>query len=331
MSTPFTLMLATSSEGVHRLERGGDAWSATWHRTTAPANCVLVTVDGAVLVGTQGDGLHRSEDGGVSWRRSGLDNGIVKSLAVSPADPGVVYAGSKPAMVHRSADGGRTWEPCPSFDHIRGRRLWRQPAERPSTPYVQALAASPKEPDVVVAGIEAGAVVRSEDGGRTWSNHTAGACRDCHYLHFHPDGTHVYEGGGGVRKPGVALSADRGTTWSRPDDGLDINYGWAVAADPADPEIAYIALSPGAMKAHSDADAQAGLFRKDGSSWTRMTGGLPQPLDHMPYALITHPQTPNYVLAGLSDGQLWETFDRGESWAMLDTRFPAIHRAMAAA
>jgi photosystem II stability/assembly factor-like uncharacterized protein len=282
-----------------------------------------------VLAGTQGDGLFRSDDAGSTWTPSGLEGSIVKSVSFCAAEPATAYAGTKPPHIFRSDDGGRSWSELESFRNVRGRSIWRQPAERPSTAYVQALACSPTDPDVVVAGMEAGAVVRTTDGGRTWSNHLKGSCRDCHSLHLHPDGQHVYEGGGAVRKPGVAVSADRGETWERPADGLDLAYGWAVAADPADPGIVYISLSPGPMKAHSEGQAEAGIFRRDGDGpWQRLGGGLPEPIPDMPYALITHPGTPGYLLAGLANGDLWETDDHGESWRLAAVRFEAVHRVL---
>ncbi|MDQ3771334.1 MAG: PQQ-binding-like beta-propeller repeat protein [Actinomycetota bacterium] len=298
--------------------------------TKEDARCVATSSDGSVLVGTQGNGLFRSDDGGSTWATSGLEGKIVKSIAFCHADPMVVYAGTKPPAVHRSDDGGRSWRELDAFQKIKGRRLWRQPAERPSTAYVQALACSPGNADVVVAGMEAGAVVRTTDGGATWSDHLAGSCRDCHALHFHADGKHVYEGGGGTIKAGIALSADGGRSWERPTEGLDVKYGWAVAADPADADRVYLALSPGPMKAHSDSDAQAAIFRREGSaSWQRLQGGLPQPLDHMPYGFLTHPSAGGYLLAGLSNGDLWGTNDRGDSWSKMDASFTSVHRALA--
>src|SRR5262249_9655624 len=117
--------------------------------------------------GTQGRGVLRSADGGKTWRPAGLDGRIVKSLAVSRTEPGVVYAGTKPALVFRSRDGGKTWTELDAFRKIRSRWLWISPAEKPFTAYVQALAVSPNEPGIVLAGIEAGAVVRSSDDGQT--------------------------------------------------------------------------------------------------------------------------------------------------------------------
>jgi len=128
-----------------------------------------------VYAGTQGNGVLRSDDGGKTWRAAGPAGRIVKSLAVSRTKPGVVYAGTKPALVFVSRDGGQTWEELAGFRRIFSRRFWLSPAEKPFTAYVQALALSPMEPGVAPAGIEAGAVVRSSDGGRTWSGHRRGA------------------------------------------------------------------------------------------------------------------------------------------------------------
>lgn len=263
MTSPFSALIATTGRGLERLEKAAGTWTHSAALEGSDVRCVAATADGVVLAGTQGDGLFRSDDGGVTWTRSGLDGHIVKSISFCEDAPTVVYAGTKPPTVHRSDDGGRTWRELESFREIRGRSLWRQPAERPATAYVQALASSPRDPDVAVAGIEAGAVVRTLDGGRTWSNHLNGSCRDCHALHFHPDGRHVYEGGGGVMAVGVAISDDQGGTWQRPSGGLDVKYGWAVAADPEVADRQYIALSPSPMKAHSDSNAQAAIFRRD--------------------------------------------------------------------
>lgn len=221
--------------------------------------CLASSQGGLILVGTQGNGVLRSDDAGVSWTPSGLDGLIVKSLAISPADPNVVYAGTKPPKLYKSENGGRDWEELPALQRVR-KWWWRQPAERPSVPYVSALAPAPTDPDVVVAGIEAGAILRSDDGGATWHGHLRGAVRDCHALTFHPKGRYVYEGGGGVRKPGAAISNDAGLTWQRVSEGPNVNYGWAVVGDHADPKTWYVALAPGAMKAHIDGKAEAYLL-----------------------------------------------------------------------
>ena len=44
----------------------------------------------------------------------------------------------------------------------------------------------------------------------------------------------------------------------------------------------------------------------------------------MPYALVA---TQERLLAGLADGQLWESVDRGERWMRSELRGDALHRA----
>ncbi len=109
---------------------------------------------------------------------------------------------------------------------------------------MQAIALSPCDPARIVVGIEFGATVVSDDGGRSWSNHRRGSLRDCHGLRFHPsDGSWVYEAGG--TGGGAAFSRDGGRTWTQAREGLDRHYGWAVAADPLEPATWYVSLAPG--------------------------------------------------------------------------------------
>jgi photosystem II stability/assembly factor-like uncharacterized protein len=210
-----------------------------------------------------------------------------------------------------------------SFRRIPGRRFWFSPAESPFTAYVQAIALSPADRNVVLAGVELGAVVRSADGGETWSRHRRGSLRDCHSLTFHlTDRRWAYEGGGS----GGAISADAGETWHQPRDGLDRRYAWACAAHPRDPETWYLSASPSPYRAHGEGDARAFIFRRSkGHPWRKMQGGLPQPLSYMAYALIVHRSAPDDLYAGLSSGEVWHSSDQGESWERLPFHLGGIH------
>jgi photosystem II stability/assembly factor-like uncharacterized protein len=193
---------------------------------------------------------------------------------------------------------------------------------------VQAIALSPTDPEVMLVGIEFGAVVRSTDGGKTWAGHRKGALRDCHSLTFHAvDGDWAYEAGG--TGGGAAVSRDGGETWRQPRAGLDRHYSWAVAADPARPGVWYVSVSPGPGKAHSAGNAQAYIFRSSGgAAWQRLGGGLPQPLDHMAYALLTDPAAPGHLYAGLSNGDVWGSTDHGDTWRKLSFNLGGIHRTL---
>jgi len=76
--------------------------------------------------------------------------------------------------------------------------------------------------------------------------------------------------------------------------------------DIADQSVWYVSVSLG-VRAHPTTSAQQ-IFGSTGGAWTRLAGGLPEPLDHMPYALVTGPNA-GEVVAGLSNGEIWKSRD----------------------
>lgn len=306
-----------ASEGMARAELGADGqWRTEVVGEGHDVRCLAVDPSRPEIIfaGTQGGGLLRSADRGSTWTASGLDGKIVKSIAVSPHESEVVFAGTKPAHLYRSEDGGASWKELRGFRKIPWRWLWFSPAEKPPQAYVHAISISPTEPDLLLAGIEFGAVVRSQDGGRTWSGHRRGAIRDCHNLTFHAhDGSWAYEAGASLGAG--AISRDGGRRWRQPKRGLDRRYGWACAADPEDPELWYISVSTGPNQAHSWDDARAVILRANGKGgWQKLAGGLPDPLDYLPTTLLTDPSAGGHLYAGLSNGHVWFTGDCGDHW-----------------
>ena len=280
-----------------------------------------------VYAGTRGEGVLRSDDRGKTWRPAGLAGRVVTAVSTSPSQQDVVYAGTKPAHLFVSRNAGATWHELPAFRRIPGRRLWFSPAEKPFIGYVQAIALSPQDPNRIVVGIESGATVMSSDGGETWSRHLRGSLRDCHGLVFHPvDGDWVYEAGG--TGGGATFSRDAGSTWVQAGRDLDRHYGWAVAGDPDRPSTWYVSVSPSPCKAHGGQSAEAYVCKYDGAAWQRLAGGLPQPLAHMPYAIVADPDIPGDLCVGLSNGDLWHSCDHGENWEKLPVELPGIRRSL---
>jgi hypothetical protein len=330
------MFIANTGHGITRASRAGNGvWSVEHLLSDHDVRCLASDPLNPKIVyaGTQGKGVLRSEDRGKTWRLAGMDGHIVKTLSVSRSEPGALYAGTKPAGLFVSRDRGESWDELDAFRQIPGRWLWLSPAELPFTAYVQGIALSPINANVIVVGIEAGAVVRSADGGRTWTGHRKGALRDCHSITFHAsDGDWVYEAGG--TGAGASFSQNAGEHWTQPREGLDRHYGWACAADPVKPDIWYISASPlpkgfGPPPAHVEGKADAGIFRMKGNSrWEMLTGGLPQPLNSMPYALLTAPDTPGHLYAGLSNGDVWHSANYGDSWQQLPFNLGGIHRTL---
>jgi hypothetical protein len=321
-------LYTATGDGIVRLEEAGSGWTAETSLGGSGAQCVAVDPRDAdsVYAGLREGGVRRTADGGRSWVDCALPEPGVFSITVSAAD-GAVYAGTEPSRLFRSDDRGESWRELETILELPSQPTWSFPP-RPWTSHVRWIAPSPHDGDLLLVGIELGGLMRSTDGGATWQDHRPGAQRDVHSLAWHP---HVegraYEAGGG----GAALSRDWGETWQEADDGRDRHYTWSVVVDPDDPELWYVSASTGPFAAHGRGDPQARIYRRRaGEPWHPLSGGLPEPLPAMPYALVA---ANGRLFAGLADGQIWESTDRGDSWVARTTPgdpVTAVH-ALAAA
>jgi len=301
-------LYAATGDGIARLdERGGD-WAVELSLRGSGAQCLAVDPNDAdaVFAGLRTNGVQKTSDGGRTWTDCALPQPGVFSLAVGARD-GAVYAGTEPSALFRSGDGGRTWRELEALLALPSRPTWRFPP-RPWTSHVRWIAPSPHDGDLLLVGIELGGLMRSTDGGATWEDHRPGAQRDVHSLAWHPRvAGRAYEAGGG----GAAFSEDAGETWRPADEGRDRHYTWSVAVDPGDPELWYLSASTGPFAAHGGRDPEARIYRRATDQWSALSDGLPDPLPAMPYALVA---ADGRLFAGLADGQIWESNDRGDTW-----------------
>lgn len=319
-------LLAATGDAVARISERDGAGSVELLLEDVGAQCVALDPSDPrrVFAGSRGRGLWRSANGGASFEDAGLPAKDVFSIAVGPLD-GAVYVGCEPSMLFRSRDGGASWEELSSLRGIPSAPSWSFPP-RPWTSHVRWIAPSPHDADRLLVGIELGGVMLTDDGGATWTDHRPGAQPDCHALAWHPSAEgRAYESAGG----GAAWSFDGGSTWRAADEGRDRNYTWALAVDPDDPERWYLSASPGPMQAHGSRSAAAHLYRwEDAGPWERLTDGLPDPIDSMPYALTV---ADGSLFAGLADGSLYRSDDRGESWIGLRLEGSALPAILALA
>ena len=303
-----TRIYAATGDSVARLDEAGDSWGVTLSLVGSGAQCLAVDPSDpeTVYAGLRGGGVRRTSDGGRTWVDCGLPAPDVFSLAVSRAD-GAVYAGTEPSAIYRSDDRGETWRELRALLELPSQPTWSFPP-RPWTSHVRWIAPSPHDGDVVLAGIELGGLMRSTDGGETWEDHRRGAQRDVHSLAWHRQVEgFAYEAGGG----GTARSVDWGESWRPADEGRDRHYAWSVAVDPDDPELWYVSASTGPFRAHRPGNPDAYVYRRENGSWRPLAGGLPDPLPAMPYALLA---IEGRLFAGLANGELWQSSDRGDTW-----------------
>jgi photosystem II stability/assembly factor-like uncharacterized protein len=253
---------------------------------------------GRAWCGTSRAGVFRSDDGGVSWRPVGLAGRLIMSVTASPVDPDVVWAGTEPSEVWRSADAGTSWEQASRLETLPSSSEWSFPP-RPDTHHVRWIACHPLDSDRLWVAIEAGALVSTIDGGRTWRDRVPGGPWDTHELAVHrdaPDALRVSAG------DGYFESDDGGRTWRSPGAGLDVGYLRSVAIDPEQPEIVVVSAASGPHSAYVAGRSDGRLYRRVArGQWERIRDGWPE-----------EPSTIAPLLcAGLAAGEIWAADERG--------------------
>jgi photosystem II stability/assembly factor-like uncharacterized protein len=171
--------------GVYRSLDGGKTWAHLGldgteriHRIVlhpTDPNVAWVAALGKAWADSPERGLYKTEDGGTTWKRvlyADEQTGAC-DVAIDPRNPNKLLAsmwtyrrqpwffrsGGPGSSLHISWDGGTTWKKLTPEDGLPAGDLGRI-----------GLGVSRSNPDVVYAMVEAkkSALLRSEDGGRTW-------------------------------------------------------------------------------------------------------------------------------------------------------------------
>lgn len=178
---------------VYRSEDGGRSWNSLpaaprhapgIHRTALNAIWYLAAApDGRLYAGIDPAGLFYSDDRAETWKpvaplnehptrdswepaRGGFS---LHSIHLDPGNPARLWAAVSAGGVYRSEDGGATW--TPANDGVRAENL---PTPYPHTGHnVHRLVMHPARPDRLYRQCYHG-TWRSDDGGRRWTEITAG-------------------------------------------------------------------------------------------------------------------------------------------------------------
>lgn len=269
-----------------------------------------------IFAGTVDAGLLRSTDGGKTWEEVGEFDDRVTAVTSSPHDDEVVWAGTEPSAVYRSDNGGETWTHCDGLTDLPSAERWSFPP-RPHTHHVRWLSVDPHDPEQVYVAIEAGAFVRTTDGGETWEPHPEGARLDNHTLGTHPEAPgRVYTAAG----DGYAESTDGGETWTHPQEGLEHRYVWGLAVDAADPDTVVVSAASGARTAHRTATADAHVYRRTNGVWEHAMEGLPEP-SGMVRAVLDSGHSAGEFVAVTNRG-VFLTTDGAQSWEEVAIDWP---------
>ncbi|MBX5446102.1 glycosyl hydrolase [Sphaerobacter sp.] len=277
-------------------------------------------------------GVWKSTDAGATWRN--ISDGFFKTasvgaIAVSEADPNVIYVGMGESCirgnvshgdgVYRSDDAGATWR------HLG----------LAETRHIARVRIHPKNPDLVYVAAfghafgpnEERGVFRSKDGGQTWEkvlyrDENTGACD----LSMDPNNPRVLYAAmwearrspwslvSGGEGSGIFKTTDGGDTWVELTNNPGLPQGLkgriGVAVSPAKPDRVWALIEA----------KDGGLFRSDdgGATWTRLSDN-PE-LRQRPWYymhIFADPVNPDvlYVL----NLRFWKSIDGGATYIGIPT------------
>ena len=213
----MNLFAGTASGGVFVSTNNG----TTWNTTGLTDICVFALVvshneaGGTNLFAGTDEGVFLSTNNGKSWAavNTGLTDGFVISLAVSPASGGTgstnLFAGTYGGGVFLSTNNGTTWNTTGL-----------------TNTYVRTLAVSDSN---IFAGTDHGEVFRSTNNGASWTPVKIGL-RNTVVTAFAFNGTNLFSGTNGA---GVFLSTDNGTSWNSASTGLRNTCVYTLVVSPA--------------------------------------------------------------------------------------------------
>ncbi|MFQ5857724.1 MAG: WD40/YVTN/BNR-like repeat-containing protein [Anaerolineae bacterium] len=220
---PATLYAGLYGENLYRSTDAGQTWQPIGEGEAlryVRAIAFSPQSSDTLYVGTEPANIYKSTDGGDTWRDleirhlPGSDSwflpyspraGAVRTFALHPAEPHLIYAGIEQGGVLKSVDAGDTWTITRDGVH----------------PDIHALVVHPDDPQLLFAAT-GGGVYRTHDGGETWDrlidDYTRGVA-------IHPIVPEVILAGP-ARRVGregrILASQDGGDSWMLAARGLEI-------------------------------------------------------------------------------------------------------------
>jgi len=322
---PARLLVATT-HGINVLARHPDGWREVGRVMDGYHISALMIEpqNRTIFAGVHHGGLYSSSDGGATWERrtEGLTREHVYSLGYTVRNGrAVLYAGTEPVSLFCSDDGGRTWTELPEIGRVPGHEKWTFPPP-PHLAHTKALTFDPRNPEIIYAAIEQGALLKSSDGGRTWRELGSFYCpddawyKDVHRVvcrPFNPDELFMATG------IGLYRSLDAGETWARlTGEGHPIGYPDQLIFDPLDPRVLFMSgagRDPTTWRTSHHAGGTVMRSTDDGATWSDASQGLPQGSHTNIEALNAAAYPGGYALfAGNTDGEVFISENGGRRW-----------------
>lgn len=269
---------------------------------------IRIIVPLAILVLAENGFSYQSEE---KWKdiSYGIDEIDLKTVAVNPQDPDVIYAGSTKS-IFKSPDGGKTWQ---KLYMVRG-----------TLTLVNVLSIDPRNPDIVYAGTQNG-LYKTIDAGARWGKIFEGVGapeKNINHLAIDfTDANRIYIG----TNNGLFTSNDAGITWNKSSSEIANRIINFTAQDPNNTKIIYAAANTGIFKSNDcalsferifTASAQIEEIETDDISQNTNIDETTTYSNKTPNCIAIDTQDNNKIYIGTNSGVFIST-DAGKSWDKL--------------
>lgn len=277
--------------------------------TKGSVSCLIVDPKApSTIYAATGGGVFKSTDAGVKWRaiHEGMNRLAISVVAMDPARPSVLFAGSMGGALFKSTDGGGQWK------QVAAGPVQAEAQNGMAEIRVQSIAVDPKNSALVYAGMvgTGNGVLRSTDGGETWSPFAAGIAE-----------TDVFALMVDSSRPdavSTVYAATENGVWALLQNPKEIANASkkastpAVPAKPEGPDVRTLAVDPSHAEVIYAGTSGSGILRSrdGGQTWVSMGKEFSS---NLVISLSIDPRNSKNVYAGLR-GSLYRSTDSGESW-----------------
>lgn len=296
ITSGFSCKKRVQDLGVFKSEDSGVTWqqkvTIDKKNSIADVSVLFIEIDEkspqTIYIGTKGRGVFKTQDGGETWTRTALSSGDIYSLDVDLKDSKVLYAAgalSGIGKIYKSTNGGESFEEVYSETH--------------QGTGVKCLMIDWYNPRRIYAGTANGAVIRSEDSGRSWVVQKWFES-SVNLMVFHPkDSRKIFM----ATENKLFRTKDAGKNWEDLSEALsgmrDVFPVWDLAFDAGG--VLYLG-------------SKYGLLRSEDEAKTWQTVSLLVKSEEISYlSLALDPKDTNKIYLGINSS-FYRSEDRGTTW-----------------
>ncbi len=326
---PRVMYVGTAGGGIWKSTTAGVVFKSIFDKYNQSIGCLVIDQKNpeTIWAGTgecnmrnsvsKGSGLYKSTDAGSNWKLVGLDScERISKIAINPQNsdilyvsvPGALWSDSKHRGLYKTIDGGKTWKKIYYVDEKTGCADVIVDPKNPETVYA-SMWCFRRTPWSFSSGGKGSGLFKSLDGGATWNKIQNGfdgqeLGRIC--LAISPSEPQNLYAIAESQNTYLYATTDGGASWQKKSATMNVTwrpfYFSVMMVDPADSKRMYrpgfgLSISTDGGESFKEASFEGGWVHSD----------------H--HALWINPANSNQLILG-TDGGLYQSLDRGNSWTM---------------